>query len=291
MATIVCANCGTVNDDSNTFCQSCGKALAQPIAEDKTVVVKRTKATPPPTPVVAVPPPQVKTEVPPAPPAPVASVPPVPMPPPVQAAPVSMPGTPVHKLGIRSDGWSDIIEDAASQEEEVKKLFVEGVKAANIPGLVVSESLISNGTATRKYHVVYNGSGANVLVRVAPFGKNLVASWELYTKRKVNWLTLAIIGGAVFVIALLYVIISKGFFGGFFGGLFSLISLMLSWLLVPTLAVMLFAKIIKDDWLGFFVQDLDEFAADDAMALSSVVDSALAKAIETARALTQKAKK
>jgi hypothetical protein len=200
-------------------------------------------------------------------------------------------GTPVRNLGIRSDGWSDIIEDAAGWEEEVKKSFGEELKAASIPGLVIGESLISSGSINRKYQVVYNGSGANVLVRVTTFGKDLLASWDLYTKRKINWLNLAILGGSVFVLALLYEIIMRGFHGSFFGGLFGVIALILSWLLVPTLAVMLFAKITKDDWLGFFVDDLDEFASDDAMALASVVDSALARAIEKTRSSAPKTKK
>lgn len=291
MTTVVCANCGTVNDAANAICQSCGKTLpkVEAVASDRTVVVNRAKATPPPAPAPAAPPPppvQAST-----PPQPASAAAPVPPPPPAYAAPAPMMGTPIRGLGVRSDGWSDVIEDAAGLEEEIQKAFVEELKSAAMPGVVVSDSLLSNGQITRKYQVVYNGNGANVAVRIAAYGKNLLAGWDLYTKRKPNWMTIGILGGAVFVFTLVYEILVHGFYGAFFAGLLGTISMFVSWLLVPTLWVLLFGKILKDDWLGFFVTDLDEFAADDAVALTSVVDTALAQAVEKAQAKTLKAKK
>ncbi len=279
MATVVCANCGIENDASNKICQSCGKPLkAAASSSDKTVMASRTKAAPPPMPEPAAPPPPMP-----------ASAPAVPPPPPAYKPTVPLSGTPIHSLGIRSDGWSDVIEGAAEQEEAVQKSFAEELKAVEIPGLVIGDSMLSNGLTTRKYQVVYNGNGANVLVRIAPYGKNLLAGWDLYTKRSINWLTIGLLGGIVLLFALVYHLI--GFWGAFFGGLFGFLEQFVSLLFVPTLLVMLFGKIVKDDWLGLFVKDLDEFAADDAVALTSAVDSALSKAIDSAKAEKPKEKK
>lgn len=280
MATIVCASCGTVNDAKNLFCQACGKSLnaAAPAASDKTVVASRKAVETPPAPVAA----------PVAPPPPTPAAPVMPPPPPAYVPPAPM-GTPISSLGLRSDGWSDVLEDAAALEETVKEAFVKEVKAAGLPGLAVGESLLTNGKSTRKYLVLYNGNGANVVVRFAAYGKDLLTSWDLYTKRKFNWLTIGLLGGIVFLLTLIYQVL--GHWGLFYNGLFAFLQVFLSLLLVPTLALMLVGKLIKDDWLGLFVDDLDEFAADDAIALTSLVDSALSRAVESAQAEKPKGKK
>lgn len=283
MATIVCSSCGTVNDAANLFCQACGKSLraAAPAASDQTVVASRTHVAP-------TPPQSVAPVAPPPAPSVVAAVPPPPPPAPAYV-PVAPLGTPINSLGLRSDGWSDVLEDAAGLEESVKTAFVNEIKAAELPGLVVGESTLTNGKTSRKYLVVYNGSGANVVVRFAPYGRNLLASWDLYTKRKFNWLTIGILGGVVFLLVLIYQIL--GHWGLFYNGLFAFLQVFFSLILVPTLGVMLAGKLIKDDWLGLFVDDLDEFAADDAIALTSLVDSALSKAVESAQTEKPKSKK
>lgn len=280
MATIVCASCGTVNDAKNLFCQACGKSLnaAAPAASDKTVVASRKTVETPPAPFA----------VPVAPPPAIPAAPVVPPPPPAYVPPAPM-GTPISSLGLRSDGWSDVLEDAAGLEETVKEDFVKEIKAAGLPGLAVGESLLTNGKSTRKYLVLYNGNGANVVVRFAAYGKDLLTSWDLYTKRKFNWLTIGLLGGIVFLLTLIYQVL--GHWGLFYNGLFAFLQVFLSLLLVPTLALMLVGKLIKDDWLGLFVDDLDEFAADDAIALTSLVDSALSRAVESAQAEKPKGKK
>lgn len=280
MATIVCASCGTVNDSVNLFCQTCGKSLksAAPAASDQTVVANRPHSAPTP----------AQSSVPVAPPPIPPAVPPS-RPPAPAYAPVAPLGTPISRLGLRSDGWSDVLEDAAGLEESVKTAFLNEIKAAELPGLGVGESTLTNGKTSRKYWVVYNGSGANVLVRFAPYGKNLLTSWDLYTKRKFNWLTLGILGGVVFLLTLLYQIL--GHWGSFYGGFFAFLQGFFSMIFVPTLGVMLAGKLFKDDWLGFFMDDLNEFAADDAITLTSLVDSALSKAVEAAQAEKPKGKK
>lgn len=271
MATTICPNCGAENPAGNQFCQSCGKALPATADAGKTVLSGR-KNKP-----AAVPPP---VEVPP--PMPVSVMVPQPPPPPMPYSNYLL-ATPIHKLGIRSDGYSDVIEDAAPLAEKVKAEFLRLVSAAGIPGLHMAESdLVSKGFEIRRYQVIDNGKGGSVAVRIAPYGKHLVISWDLFSIRKVNWLTIGILGGTIFLLTLLSNLFAGNFAYDFFAGLFNFIGSFISWLLVPGLGILLFGKLLKDNWLAFYATDLDDFAADDGMALSTVVDNALSQAVEKA---------
>ena len=271
MAVTICPNCGAENPAGNQFCQSCGKAL--PVAADagKTVLSGRKNKAAAPPPPVEVPPPM-----------PISAMVPPPPPPPMTYSNYLL-VTPIRKLGIRSDGYSDVIEDAAPLAEKVKGEFLKLMSAAGIPGLHMAESdLVSKGIEIRRYQVIDNGKGSSVAVRIATFGKHLVISWDLFSIRKVNWLTIGILGGAVFLFTLLPIIFAGNFAYSFFAGLYNFIGSFLSWLLVPGLGILLFGKLLKDNWLAFYATDLDDFAADDGVALSTVVDNALSLAVEKA---------
>jgi hypothetical protein len=116
---------------------------------------------------------------------------------------------------------------------------------------------------------------------VAPFGKHLVVSWDLFTRQSVNWLTIGVLAGAMFVLAFLNHILG-GTSLRFFYGLFSWWGTFINWLLVPGLAVMLFGKILKGDWLAFYKKEPGNFAEDDAIAITTIVDDALSNAVEKA---------
>ena len=297
MDKVKCSKCNTENDPGNQFCQTCGAPLV--IASEKTVVAKRsapetaaTNMMPPPAP------------VPPAPVPPAAVMPPAgaPMPPPQSPymqgqmppppaygqpqgygyppAPMYM-GTPIKKLGLHLDGWSDVVEDGADLAEKVKQAFVEKITKENIPGLRITEvQLTGDEMPARPYTLVTNAPGVAVPVRVAPYGKNLVVSWDLYTRRSANWLTIGLLGGIVLLFAVLDKVVIAYAFDNFFVAMFSFFGTLLSWLLLPTLVLLLLGKIIKDDWVGLFVKDIDSFAADDADSLTTIIDNDLVEAIE-----------
>lgn len=294
MDMVKCPNCGTMNESSNQLCQSCGRTLANavPFQSENTVMANRTKVVsePPPPPIVSIqappPTPYVAAQVPPPPPVfPAAAQ------PPTYTPPAQFGGTSIDKLGIRSDGWSDVVEESAGLESEVKEAFLDELKSVNLENVKTAESFLSNGKEVRKYQIIYNGNGTTVAVRIAPFGRDLVVSWDLYTRRTINWLTIGILGGIIFLFALLNGFTFEIFSGGFFRGLFNLLRYCIDLLFVPTLVVMLLGKLIKDEWLGFFLNDLDAFAADDAVALSTVVDNMLSRAVEKVRTNSQKTKK
>lgn len=190
-------------------------------------------------------------------------------------------GTPINQLGMHVDGWSDIVEDGADLADKVKQAFIEKISKENIPGLRITDVLLSaNEMQPRPYTLVTNVPGVAVTVRAVPYGKNLAISWDLYTKRSANWLTIGLLGGIVFLLAVLDMIFIAIVGADFFSALFSFISTFLGWLLLPTLVLLLLGKIIKDDWVGLFVKNIDSFAADDADSLTTIVDNDLIEAIE-----------
>ena len=236
MPTIICPSCGTANPEGSQFCQSCDKPLL--ISSSPTVLSDRAKRTdPPPKPGEGLPPLRASEGLPPPPPLFMgAAVPPPP--PPVREDQTVYAGTSIRKLGVRSDGWSDVVEDAAALAEKVRQTFVEEMNDASLEGVHVAESALSSGKMeVRKFQLVYNGKGATVAVRIAPFGKNLAVSWELYTLRTINWVTIGILGGAVFLCTLFSGLVNGVLFVSFFSWFFNLIGTMLSWLLVPWLAL------------------------------------------------------
>lgn len=279
MATIICKKCGTENPPENLFCQVCGTSMkgVQPSEGERTVMVSRdVPAMPTPPEVNPIPPPQIKAEAVPE----VPFIPAVPPPPIVVPSPPVFSGTPIHKLGASQDNWSELVEGAADKIDEIGSAFVDEVKKADIPGVNITTSTLTSGTSEpRKYYLVHNGKGATVAVRFAAFGKDLYYSWELFTRRTINWLTIGILLGAAFLLALIPAILTW-INGNFFYGIYTLVSSFLGILLVPGLALLLFGKLFKDDIWGLFVKDLDDFAMDDADALETTVDDCVSLAIE-----------
>lgn len=284
MSMIICPNCQEENPEGNVICKACGKPLPQvQAAPDATRVVSRAGNSPEVPPPPMMPPPAAASVVPPTPPPGTVAVPPPPPPPPVRPIYAVPSATSIKSLGIYADGWNDVLEGGAPLAEKVKQEFVNNINAAEIPGLHVAESaLLGKDSETRKYEVISFGRNMTIIMRAAPIGKHLAVSWDLYVKQSINWLTVGILAGAVFVLGFLPHILGGSFFNGFFFGLFSWWVTFINLLLVPGLAVMLAGKILRGDWLAFYMKDPGEFAEDDAMALTTIVDMALADAIEKA---------
>ncbi len=272
MANIICPTCKTENPPESLICKSCGTSLKglKALTGEETIRTPQKSSLPPSTAqAAAVPPPIVQTATPPPPPPP----PPIP----VYQPPAF--GTPIKKLGVRIDSWSEVIDDQAGAADSIAAAFLKEMEDAKIDGVHTATSdLTSRNSGVRKYQVVTNGKGATAVVRFSPLGKDLYFNWDLFVKRTINWLTIGITGGVVFLLALIMAIYAGR--SGFFYGLFTFFSNFLNLLLVPGLALLLVGKIFMDDIWGFYLKSPDDFAMDDANALGIQVDNAATRAIE-----------
>ena len=280
MAGIICPKCKTENSLTNQFCKGCGSSLVGVAAASAAPV----PPPPPPSGGMYPPPPQGAPQVQPQ---PAYGQP--------QAQPYQAPyvyGTPMSTLGVRSDGWSDVVEGGSPLMEAVKNDFLAEIRSSNLPGLNMAEANLTCGAGeSRPYQILQNGKGATVAVRIAPYGRDLTVSWDLFTRKSINWLTIGLLGGGVLLFAVLYVLINGYYGSGFFEELFGMINMFLNLLLVPGLFIMLLGKMLKDDWMAYYVNDLNPFAMDDAINLTTIVDRSLSKAIESAQEAAEKKKK
>lgn len=267
-STVVCSNCKTVNPISNLFCQTCGARLDGPKASAITP--------PPPIPAAVVPPPMktVPAAVPPVP-AAVPTVVPLPPPPPGPLA------QSFGKLGFKVDEYSDIVIDSANKSDKVNSEFVKSLQAKQIPQVSISKSDFTAGGKRRTFHTITSASGVTLLASIMPFGKDLLLGWEMYFKRTIRWLTLAIIAGAALILPI-FSALQGGLGYGIIFVFASYWTMLFTILLIASLGVLLFGKLLKDDWLYLFVEDLDPIAWEDAIALQLAVHDALLDAMDSA---------
>ena len=264
--TQICSNCHSVNPISNVYCQVCGASLPSPFP-----------AKPPAPPVItsgaAVSlPPAVPAPIPPAPPTPPAApYPPVAYQPPIPS---------IASLGIKVDEFSDIMIDDASRAEEVNEVFQKALLARKIPQMNLSQSDFLGEGKRHRYHVITGPAKTTFLASIAPFGKDLILSWEMYIKRNLKWVPLAIMGGVVVIFPLFSALFSSLSYGGpitfssYWTNFFQ-------FLFYTALAGLLIGKVLKDDWMYLFVEDIDEISWSEAVALQLVVHEALLETMET----------
>ena len=257
--TQICPNCHSVNPISNTFCQVCGTYIASTL---------------PPGNITS----GAAVNLPPVPPsAPLAPIPPVlPTPPATPFPPVAMqpPAPSIDVLGIKVDEFSDVMCNDAPRAEELTEVFVNALTDRNIPNLKITEGDFTTEGKRRHYHIVSGPAKTTFLASIFPYGTDLILGWEMYIKRSLKWLPLSILGGSAVVLALISFLTSGFFFSTFWTFLFI-------FLFFAGLAGLLIGKVLKDDWMYLFVEDIDEIAWVEASALQLVVHEALLETMET----------
>lgn len=267
--TIVCTNCKAVNPATNLYCQSCGAQLA-------TATVPSTPVPPPfaqPSQPGAVPPPAYPPQQ-----APYAQPPAMGYQPPM---PMFIPPA-IEKLGVKVDEFSDLIPDLGEEAAKVEEVFIKAIGEKNLPGVNIAKSVYSAGGRQRDYVGITHPAGATMLVGIKALGKDLATNWYLYTKRTINWLTVGIVGGAAFFLALLTFIFGLVTIWGFSTAWSQFFNTLALLLIAGIFVTGLLGKILKDDISALFVKEMDDIAWEDVGVMQSVVHDALIDTIDEA---------
>jgi hypothetical protein len=184
------------------------------------------------------------------------------------------PAPSIGVLGIKVDEFSDIMCADASRSGELTDVFVKALTARNIPNVKISEGDFTTEGKRRHYHIITGPAKTTILASIFAYGKDLVLGWEMYLKRTLKWVPMAILGGSAFILALISFLTSGFFFTTFWTFLFI-------FLFFAGLAGLLIGKVLKDDWMYLFVEDIDEISWAEASALQLVVHEALLETMET----------
>jgi hypothetical protein len=194
--------------------------------------------------------------------------------PPQVAAPV--PG--IERLGVRADGWMDLIAGEAGKAAEIEKTFVDELKARDIPLVNIDRMEFNAGFNMKPYLVAHHPAGA-VAVNVEAVGKDLVCSWALYTPQIPNWKMIGILAGIAFGVSFLTSLGTIGNFGFFFVqwvfGTFG-------WLWQVALVALLAGQIWKGSWQHFFLVGASDSTKESLAVLVLAVHQSLLAAVEKA---------
>jgi len=108
----------------------------------------------------------------------------------------------LNSLGLRIDGWADMIEGASDKSKDAIDHYREALKAKKYPTTSVYTSYLSaeTGSETHEYTLAQMTNGATVAAHIGPFGKDLYAKWDVYVRPLVNQKTLYILLGISTVI-------------------------------------------------------------------------------------------
>lgn len=217
----------------------------------------------------------------------------------------------ISKLGLRIDGWADLVEGAGDKSEVALQAVADTMRSRNFPKVEIkNENAAPNLTSSKRRPYVYveMNNGASVTAYIGQYGTDLYAAWNLFVRPKLEPKTIIII----LVIALL-IIMPCGISGlvaslsalGAIGNALNNISfgetVSLAWyyigLIVSSLCgnsiflciTSLFLAflvgfagfIVKGNWLAFFIKELTAFDADDIAAMSLGVHKSVLLALDS----------
>jgi hypothetical protein len=190
------------------------------------------------------------------------------------------PAPSIDVLGIKVDEFSDIMCDDSPRVEELTEVFIKTLTDRTIPNLKISEGDFTTGGKQRHYHIITGPAKTTFLASIFPYGDDLILGWEMYIKRTLKWIPLVIMAGVVVILPLFSALFTSLAYGGpitfsnYWGNFFT-------FLFYTALAGLLIGKVLKDDWLYLFVEDIDEISWAEASALQLVVHEALLDTMET----------
>lgn len=283
-----CSNCGTENAATNRFCQVCGTALVAQVPEsapepsqasmdwrymESDAAAKAIESTPGPSRVLDAPSPKRS------------------VPSPANTANVSQLGrTRIDRLGLRLDGWADLIDGAGSQADDLLQFVHRRLSVREMPQVSLDDRALTVGGMAgerRRYHLVGHQVGATLALYIASFGHDLYVTWDLFVRRVWNKsLLIAIvifagitnifwgIGGLIGGIeSEKFWVFLSGLFGWVIGTAFSAIGI--------CILVGVAGLILKRSFWAFLTYEYNHFRADDIAAMMFAVHHSILEGLDS----------
>lgn len=192
------------------------------------------------------------------------------------------PATPIGKLGIRLDGWADLVEGAGAKSANVGEALEAELKQRKMPRVTVShEDLTPGGLAGkhRSYRLARSYTGATVAAYVGEFGRDLYVSWDLYLRPIVKLENIMFMIGAAGLLALFQAVDTNRYSGTqFSGGIW--MAATIGWSIIIGLGALIAGRVLRGSAMAFLMEEIDTFSADDVAAMSFVVHKSLLKALD-----------
>jgi len=200
---------------------------------------------------------------------------------PVAAKPL---GVKINHLGIVIDAWADVIENGAEKGAAVSEEFDRLMEEHKIPDVVVTrkEMTVDGEPVGRTFHLLQNSRGGSMLVNFGAQGKDLLISWDAYTKPVLNLIYVAILLGGTAAVTLIITLISGILGVNFISFLFSWVNRFYNWLFPVIVGAALAGFLLKGNCLAFFIKQPNKFSQDDLTGLMLIGHQTILKAVESA---------
>jgi len=185
----------------------------------------------------------------------------------------------ITKLGIRIDGWADLIDNAGDQVDTLYQFLRVRLGQRKMPQVKHYPQKLSTGRLMgeeRQYHMVSHQVGSTVAVYIGAFGEDLYLSWDLFAKQAWKRRVFFIIMGVAAVLSLLVQLFSEDSYpvimwlSGTIGGTLGICIL-----------VALAGLVLRGNFWAFFQEEFNHFRADDLAAMTLAVHHSLLEGLDS----------
>jgi len=186
----------------------------------------------------------------------------------------------INRLGLRIDGWADIVEGAGNKAEDARKATQKVLQEKGMPNVTVNATVLRT-SRERPYFVIEMPNGACVTIYIGSFGQDLYATWDLYIRPVLNKELIFAVLGIAALIGFIGAFQQNGWTGksefSFMGWIFST----LGWVIGGAILVAIAGFIARRNAFAFFFKQLDVFDVDDIGAMGLDVHKGLMRALDS----------
>lgn len=186
----------------------------------------------------------------------------------------------INRLGLRIDGWADIVESVGDKAEIARSATQKILQEKGMPNVTINNTQLRT-SRERPYFIIEMPNGACVTVYIGSFGQDLYASWDLYIRPVLNKDLIFIVLGIAAFLGFIGAFQQNGWTGNsefsFIGWIFST----LGWVVGGVILVAIAGFITQRNAFAYFFKQLDLFDVDDIGAMGLDVHKGLLRALDS----------